>query len=103
MKIKLGVLRRIIREAGVNGRFPKQPARNALSPDINSREAIDAMTSKGIDTIDDWDDMPEHLREPMLTPEECFGPVPPSAEEPYVGQDPFARNTSVLPTSSIRK
>ena len=99
----MGTLRRILREAGAGGRFPKQPARNALSPDINSRENIEAMTAKGIDTRDDQDELPEHLREPMMTPEETFGPVAPSAEPPHVGQDPFVRGSSPLPTPGIRR
>jgi len=101
----MGTLRRMLREAaGMDStRMHGTDMRDSMSPDINSREAIGNMTAKGIDTEDDWDALPEHLREPMLTPEECYGPVPPDAEEPYVGQDPFVRGSSPLPTPGIRR
>jgi hypothetical protein len=45
-----------------------------------------------------------HLRDPFLEPEETFGPVPPTAEEPYTTiDDPLARDTSPLPTSPISR
>jgi hypothetical protein len=77
--------------------------RNALSPDINSREQLGAISAKAIDTVDDLDGLPDHLLEPDVTPEECYGPVPPDSEPPYVGQDPFARDTSPNPTGTIKR
>lgn len=101
MRITLGRLRQIIREAA---HFPGQPVRNVLSPDINSREQIGSLAgSQPIDTVDDPDGLPEHLLEPKVTPEECFGPVPPNAEPPYVGQDPYVRDSSPNPTGAIKR
>lgn len=77
--------------------------RNSLSPDINSREQIGAITARAIDTADDPDGLPDHLREPQVDPEDCWGPVPPDSEPPYVGQDPFTRDTGPKPTGSIHR
>lgn len=101
MKIRLGTLRELIYEIGASGgAWPGQPAgRSVLSPDINSREQLGAISARAIDTVADPDGLPDHLLEPTVTPEECFGPVPPDAEDPYVGQDPFARDFAPQPFS----
>lgn len=107
MKIRLGTLRQLIHEVGANGAWPGQPVRNVLSPDINSREQLGSLAGNvPMDTVDDPDGLPDHLLDPTVTPEECFGPVPPKAEEPYVGQDPFVRDAAPQPFSgggSIRR
>lgn len=104
MLMRLGTLRRILREVGTGGgRWPGKTIRNALSPDINAREQLGALSAKALDTVDDVDGMPDHLREPEVTPEECMGPVPPDSEPVYVGQDPFARDYSPLPTGNIKR
>jgi hypothetical protein len=111
VKVRLGTIRRILlRELGgsstASGRWPGQPMRNAMSPDINSREQIGAISAKAMDTVDDPDGMPDHLTEPQVDPKDCLGPVPPDAEPPYVGQDPFVRDAAPQPFSgggSIRR
>jgi hypothetical protein len=109
MRIRLGTLRRYLREVmlsevGANGGFPGQPVgRNVLSPDINAREQLGAISAKAMDTVSDPDGLPDHLREPQESPEDCFGPVPPTAEDPGVYQDPLVRDSSPLPTSNIRR
>jgi hypothetical protein len=106
VRIRLGTLRKIIREVGANNSWPGQPMRNALSPDINSREQLGALSAKAMDTVDDPEDLPNHLFEPLVDPEDCYGPVPPVAENPYVGQDPFVRDYAPQPFSrggSIRR
>jgi len=97
VRIRLGALRRILREA--EGGWPGKPLRNALSPDVNSREQLGTLNAQAIDTVGDPDELPEHLREPLVDPEDCEGPVPPEAENPYVGQDPFARDFAPQPFS----
>lgn len=62
-----------------------------------------AISARAIDTVDDPEGLPDHLLEPQVTPDECYGPVPPEAEDPYVGQDPFVRDWSVLPTPGIHR
>jgi hypothetical protein len=104
MKITLGqlksIIREVLRESGGGWASAPQPvARNAMSPDINNRQAIGRLEfGTPID-----DDLPEHLRDPQEDPEDCFGPVPPTNGEPYVGQDPFVRDYSPLPTPPIRR
>ena len=76
--------------------------RNPLSPDSNDREQLGSLKQRDVDT-DDGDDLPPHLREPVYSAEECFGPVPPTGEEPYAQQDPLVRDWSPLPSSSIMR
>lgn len=93
----------IITEWG--GAMPNKPQpqqRNAMSPDIATREPITNMSKNDIDTDGDTD-LPSHLREPTVNMEDCYGPVPPTAEEPYTQQDPNVRDFSPLPTSGIRR
>jgi hypothetical protein len=108
VKVRLGTLRyfikEVILEVGANGGFPGQPyGRNVNSPDINSREQLGSMSAKAMDTVQDPDGMPDHLLEPTVDPEDCYGPVPPDSEPPYVGQDPFARDTSPNPSGNIKR
>ena len=77
--------------------------RNSLSPDINSREQLGTITSKAMDTVEDPEGLPDHLLDPKVTPEECFGPVPPSAEPVGVYQDPLVRDSSPNPTGAIKR
>lgn len=95
-------LRKIIREA--SAKYPGGPIRNALSPAMNNREQIGSLAGNTpMDTVQDEEGLPDHLLDPTLEPEDCYGPVPPDAEKPYLSQDPFARNTGVLPTPSIKR
>lgn len=91
-------------EVGANNSFPGEPyGRNVLSPDINTRQQLGSMSAKAIDTVADPDGLPDHLTEPTVSAEDCYGPVPPDAEKPYVGQDPFARDVSPNPTGNIKR
>jgi len=95
-----------MREVGANNSFPGQPyGRNVLSPDINSREQLGAISAKAIDTVGDpeGEGMPDHLINPAVSPEDCYGPVPPEAEPPHVGSDPFAKDVNPNPTGSIKR
>ena len=103
MKITLGELRKIIREilreSGGGWASPPQPyTRNALSPDINNREQLGRLQT-GTPEIE----LSPHLRDPVEEPEDCWGPVPPVAEDPYVTQDPWVKYSSPLPTPSIKR
>lgn len=77
--------------------------KNALSPDINSREQLGAISAKALDTAGDPDGLPDHLLEPTVNPEDCYGPVPPDAEPVYVGADPFTRDFAPKPTGNIKR
>jgi hypothetical protein len=94
--MSLRSLRRIIREAmiaEIGGGIPNKPqpmTRNPMSPDINNREQIGKM-----ETGDQEDDeLAPHLMEPIYSKEDCYGPVPPDAEDPYVQQDPYVNDAS---------
>jgi hypothetical protein len=104
MKITIGNLRQIIRkslsEAG--GARPSRPqpyTRNAMAPDLADRVAIGRLETGEPEE----EELPPHLREPVVDFEDCYGPVPPIAGDPYVGQDPFARDYSPLPTPAIKR
>lgn len=100
MRLRLGQLRSIIREAG----FPGQPVgRNVLSPDVNSREQLGTLAAVPMDTVADPEGLPDHLLEPTVTPEDCYGPVPPDSDDPGVYQDPFARDWAITPTPATKR
>jgi len=104
VRLRLGRLREIIRrsltEAGGGWASPPQPAgRNSFSADINNREQIGRLESGT--PVDD--DLPPHLRDPQEDEEDCYGPVPPTGEEPYMIQDPYVRGSSPLPTPGVRR
>jgi hypothetical protein len=77
--------------------------RNSLSPDVNSREQIGAITAKAMDTVDDPDGLPDHLSEPQVDPSDCYGPVPPDSEPVGVYSDPYVRDSSPVPSSAIKR
>lgn len=105
MKITLGKLRRIIRaivREGAGGTtLPKMPMiRNAMGPDFADREQLSRISSKD---MDDEDELSPHLREPVHSEEDCWGPVPPIQQNPYVLPDPYVKDSSVLPTPQIKR
>jgi hypothetical protein len=71
---------------------------NVLSQDLASREQIGSLADSG-----EEDEISAHLIEPEVTPEDCYGPVPPIADDPGVFADPFTRDYHVLPTSTIKR
>lgn len=97
MRISLGVLRRILlREIGGDN-LARIEGPNILDPDVNNEKWPGVMNAKAFDTVGDEDEMPEHLKEPNESPEDCWGPVPPVAEDPYVQLDPYV--TDFVPMS----
>lgn len=104
MKITIRELRRIIRE-GLGGKTTKTMFSylgNPLSPDINDREQLGSLAIDDIDTIEDDDGLPLHLREPVINAEESWGPVPPTDDNPYfASSDPLTRDTSPLPSKGF--
>lgn len=100
----MGQLRHLIlREVGANNSFPGVPyGRNVLSPDVNSREQLSAMSARAIDTVQDEEGLPDHLLDPTVSAEDCYGPVPPTSEPVYVGADPFTRDTMVVPSGGMK-
>lgn len=70
-----------------------------MSPATADREQLGRLTTGD----GDEEELAPHLRDQVLEPDECWGPVPPVNGDPYVGQDPYARDTSPLPTSPIKR
>lgn len=104
MRIKLGRLRALVAgalwEAGGGWSSPPQPAgRSAFSADIVNREQIGRMESG----TQDVEKLADHLEEPAVDFKDTYGPVPPDEPEPYVGQDPYVRDASPLPSPGIRR
>lgn len=103
MKISVGqlrsIIRRIILEAAGGITLPKNPViRNAMAPDMASREQLGRIAQPK-----DPDELAPHLQEPVYAEEETWGPVPPTGKNPYSLPDPYAKDTSPLPTSPIKR
>ena len=101
VKITLGQLRNIVRgvlreAAGGRSTPAGKFVRNALSPEKADREQL-----RDLGTSDDVEGLAAHLVDPEVDPEDCWGPVPPVVGDPYVGQDPFVRDSSPLPSPRI--
>jgi hypothetical protein len=105
VRITVRNLKKIIRET--LGGIPSRPIfgdyiRNAMSPEVTDREQLGWLADEPTD-IDDETGLASHLVEPGLTPEECWGPVPPLQGDPWIHQDLFTRDTSPIPTPPIQR
>jgi len=105
MKITLKELRKIIRsviqEAAGGTTLPSMPRiRDAIGPDFSDREQLGRISTKD---IDEPDELPPHLREPVYAEEDTWGPVPPIAGNPYSLPDPYTKDYGVLPTPPIKR
>jgi len=63
---------------------------------FTDREQLGSITAKASD-----EKIADHLSEPEVDVEDCFGPVPPVASDPNVSSDPFTRDYHVIPTRPI--
>lgn len=108
VRIRVGQLRQIIRKSlgevagGATRPVFNDYIRNALSPDRSDREQLGWLATSETD-IDDETGLPDHLLEPAVSREDCYGPVPPNAEDPRITQDPFVRDSSPNPTPPIMR
>jgi len=105
MKISIGELRRIIQNVIIEGAggttLPRMPMiRNSMGPDFADREQLSRIASK---QAKDEDEISPHLLNPLNPEEECWGPVPPTGEDPYALPDPYTKDTGVLPTPPIKR
>lgn len=86
-------LRRLIRlyiheGAGAKSNKPISIGKVSQTPATASREELEDLTA-----FDDADLLAPHLSEPQLSPEECWGPVPPQKKnDPGVHSDPWVRD-----------
>lgn len=82
----------------------REQVRDVLGPEKSDREQIGSLGSDALTADNDGDELAYHLEdEGDLDLDDFFGPVPPIAEEPYATSDPYARDTSVLPTSTCKR
>lgn len=107
VKIRLGNLKKLLElvfnEAGGGTPMRTEPfIGSATSPSTDSREQIRSLGDPDPEAQED-DELPPHLREPIYDKEDCYGPVPPVAEDPYVQADPFAQDWGIHPTSNTRR
>lgn len=105
MRLSIGALRRIIREAllesgGGTSIGPRPTSTNPAISSISDREQIGRIS---IQDIDDPDEISPHLMEPDYDRKETEGPVPPTGKHPYASPDPLAKDYNVIPTSTIRR
>lgn len=70
---------------------------NVLSQHLADRDPIPNL---GVRSKKDDDEIAPHLMEPEVDMEDCYGPVPPVAEEPGVYPG-FARDYHVIPNPPI--
>jgi len=92
-------IRLVLQEAGGGTTLPRMPMiRNAMAPEMSDREQLGKIAKDR-----DPDEISPHLQEPVYDYEDCYGPVPPTDKNPYVLPDPYAKDTSPLPTSPIKR
>lgn len=105
MRLTVGQLRQIIREClvEVGGASPTPPrfnVRNAMASSMADREQLGRIS---IRDKDDPDVLAPHLQEPVEEPEDCWGPVPPVAPNPYAMPDFYTKDFNVIPTPPIKR
>ena len=104
MKIRVGTLRQLIREAileaGGGITMPTRPmVRNPMAPSMSDREQIGKNSLKN---IDDDEEIAPHLIEPTYNEEDCWGPVPPTGDNnPHASMDFYNTDFNVIPRTPI--
>lgn len=106
MKITIRQLRNFIRNEILEGAGapPTKPAFSDTNdpnlPSLVDDEKLGKLAAARIE--DEYEEsLSSHLMNPVEDREDCYGPVPPVANDPYASQDPLARNWSILPRPSI--
>lgn len=96
-----GIIREVLTEAGGASPTPPRPnIRNAMAPSMADREQLGKIS---IDNLDDPDQVAPHLQEPEVDAEDCWGPVPPVAPNPYAMPDFYTKDFNVIPTPTIKR
>jgi hypothetical protein len=97
MLVRLSVLRAMIREELLK-------VRDVLSPEKSDREQIGSLGKRTLDPeCQEEDDIPAHLRDQDYDVNDYWGPVPPTAPEPYASADPNVNDWGILPTGTIKR
>lgn len=88
-------------EAGGGTTLPPRPVvNNPMAPSMADREQIGRVSVKD---KDDPEELAPHLMEPEFEQEECWGPVPPTAPNPYAMPDFYSKDFNVIPTPPIKR
>jgi len=96
-----GIIREVLIEAGGGTTIPPRTmVNNPMSPSMPEREQIGRNSIKD---MDDPDELAPHLLEPVEEPEDCWGPVPPVAPNPYAMPDFYTKDFNVIPTPQIKR
>lgn len=105
MKIRMSELRKLIRnailEAGGATTMPSRAmGRDPMAPSMADREQIGRISIKDVENPED---ISPHLRDIVHDEEDCWGPVPPTAEKPHAGPDVYTKDFNVIPTPPIKR
>lgn len=75
------------------------------SPEVAAGESYDSLAQKNqkLADVDPENNLASHLNEPLEDVEDTYGPVPPTAEQPYVSMDPTVKDWSPLPSGPVRR
>lgn len=69
---------------------------NVLSKDLTDREQLGSLADN------ESEEIASHLMEPEVDIEDCYGPVPPLADDPGVLLDPYVKYYRITPTLPAR-
>jgi hypothetical protein len=87
MKISIGFLRGIIKKSLFESALQHQ-VKKPGGLEMADREQMGKISVQNIEQ----DELAPHLREPVYSEEECWGPVPPDADPPGVYSDPYTND-----------
>lgn len=73
---------------------------NVISTHLAQRDEIPYLGKK---RNKEDEEISAHLMEPEVDMEDCYGPVPPDAEEPGVFTDPYSQDWHVIPKADWRR
>lgn len=71
---------------------------NLMSPHLAQRDEIPYL---GVKRKKGEEEISSHLMEPEVDMEDCYGPVPPTTDEPGVYTDPFTKDYHVIPNPAV--
>lgn len=106
MRIKIGDLRRIIRDCLVEAGGGVANRRRPVTADPSAPAGVgrEQLTKISAKDLDDPDELAPHLRDDTPTIYDPYDtPVPPVAPKPRASPDPLVKDYSVLPTPPIKR
>lgn len=92
-------IRQVIREAYYSN-IDGPHLTNLISPHLAQRDEIPYLGKK---RNKEDEEIASHLEEPEVDMKDCYGPVPPVAEEPGAFPDPYTQDYHVIPRPPNRR